>query len=44
MNIDYKDAIKLNSAPKEKVEEHGGKKELKIKYLRNLLKQVGVIL
>ena len=44
VNIDYKDNIMLDTAPKEKVEEHGGKKELKIKYLRNLLKQVGVIL
>ena len=44
VNIDYKDNIKLSTAPKEKVEKAGGMKEMKIKYLRNRLKLVGVIL
>jgi len=42
VNIDYKDAIKLNSAPKEKVEKAGDMKEMKKLYLRNRLKQVGL--
>ena len=44
VNIDYKDDIRLGGAPKEKLEKAGGKKKMKMKYLRNRLKQVGVIL
>ena len=43
MNIDYKDAIKLNTVPKEKVEKAGDMKEMKKLYLRNRLKQVGLV-
>jgi len=42
VNVSYKDAIKLDNAPKEEVEKAGGVKEMKLKYLRNRLKQADV--
>ena len=44
VNVSYKDDIRLEKSPKEEVEKAGGMKELKIQFLRNRLKQVGVAL
>jgi len=43
VNIDYKDNLRLN-ASKEAVENAGGVREMKIKYLLKRLKQAGVTL
>ena len=43
-NIDYKDNIKMEIAPKWVLEKEGGVREMKMKYLRNRLEKVGVTL